>query len=74
MHETRISNFMRSNGPSTKIPAEDLRFPSSKKRQKRWNRTFYVLNIRSVDHEHKHIEVATIHSIALEKKQAGLLP
>ena len=31
MHETRISNFMRSNGPSTKIPAEDLRFPSSKK-------------------------------------------
>lgn len=53
MHETRISNFMRSNGPSTKIPAEDLRFPSSKKRQKRWNRTFYVLNIRSVDHEIK---------------------
>ena len=34
MHETRISNFMRSNGPSTKIPAEDLRFPSHKTTQK----------------------------------------
>ena len=51
MHETRISNFMRSNGPSTKIPAEDLRFPSRKTRQKTFEKDvlpYKFINIRLI--------------------------